>query len=327
MNNRERLERACAGEATDRPPAALWRHFPGDDQRAADLATSIVEFQRTYNWDFTVIMPPKSFCTTDYGLQDEWRGAPNGERTVSKHPIVRSLDWTTLRVLDPMRGGLGRMAECARMVVETLNDETPVLHAIFSPLAQARHLCGDAALRRFLRLDSGRLHTGLNVLTENTLRFIETLKRLSVAGIYYIVEHADYEMLSEEEYATFGFAYDCKIMESLPTRWWFNLLRFDGALPMLKFASRFPAHALSWQDRDGEPDLVQGKTLFAGAVCGGLSPCAHLAEGTPITVREAVSDALQKTAGRRLILSSGSPLHMTTPLSNIRAFRQAVERP
>ncbi len=44
MNKRERLEKTFAGEATDRVPVALWRHWPGDDQRAADLAQSCVSF-------------------------------------------------------------------------------------------------------------------------------------------------------------------------------------------------------------------------------------------------------------------------------------------
>ena len=31
MNHWQRIEAAIGGEATDRPPIALWRHFPEDD--------------------------------------------------------------------------------------------------------------------------------------------------------------------------------------------------------------------------------------------------------------------------------------------------------
>jgi len=72
MNKRERLEKSIAGEATDRIPVALWRHWPGDDQRAADLARSTIEFQTTYDWDFVNIAPAESYAVVDYGLQDEW---------------------------------------------------------------------------------------------------------------------------------------------------------------------------------------------------------------------------------------------------------------
>src|SRR5690606_39982591 len=57
MNRRERLEKTIAGEETDRTPVGLWRHFPGDDQRVADFARSVVEFQRTYDWDFVKVTP------------------------------------------------------------------------------------------------------------------------------------------------------------------------------------------------------------------------------------------------------------------------------
>ena len=40
MNKRERLEATVAGEPVDRVAVALWRHWPGDDQRAEDLARS-----------------------------------------------------------------------------------------------------------------------------------------------------------------------------------------------------------------------------------------------------------------------------------------------
>ena len=45
MNKRERLLAASRRQAVDRIPIALWRHFPGDDQRAADLAQATIAFQ------------------------------------------------------------------------------------------------------------------------------------------------------------------------------------------------------------------------------------------------------------------------------------------
>ncbi len=38
MNYRERMENCLAAEDTDRPPVALWRHFPVDDQTPGGLA-------------------------------------------------------------------------------------------------------------------------------------------------------------------------------------------------------------------------------------------------------------------------------------------------
>ena len=40
MTKRERLSATINGQEVDRIAVALWRHFPGDDQRPADLAQS-----------------------------------------------------------------------------------------------------------------------------------------------------------------------------------------------------------------------------------------------------------------------------------------------
>jgi uroporphyrinogen decarboxylase len=325
MNKRERLEQTIAGGQTDRPPVALWRHWPGDDQRAADLARSTVEFQKAYDWDFVKVTPASSYCLVDYGAQDEWKGSMEGTRTYTRRPIGRSLDWTTLRALDPTRGSLGRQSECLQLVTEALGEEVPVIQTIFSPLAQAKNLAGQDALIRQMRTYPDRVHTGLNILTESTLRFIEYLKRLPIAGIFYAIQHASYAVLPEDEYRTFGLPYDRKILDTLPTKWWLNVVHLHGDLPMFKFASELKVQGINWHDANTEPDLAQGKTLFDGAVVGGLSQWDHLHLGTPSTVREAARAAMQRTNCRRFILATGCVTMVTTPLSNIRAAREAVE--
>ncbi len=51
ISHRKRLEICLAGEKPDRPPVALWRHFPVDDQTPEGLAAAIVRFQREYDFD------------------------------------------------------------------------------------------------------------------------------------------------------------------------------------------------------------------------------------------------------------------------------------
>ncbi|MCX7976483.1 MAG: hypothetical protein N2646_05375, partial [Bellilinea sp.] len=55
--HRERLELCLAGEIADRPPFALWRHFPVDDQSPDSLAAAITNFQNTYDFDFIKVTP------------------------------------------------------------------------------------------------------------------------------------------------------------------------------------------------------------------------------------------------------------------------------
>jgi uroporphyrinogen decarboxylase len=327
MDKRERLTRTIAGEPTDRPPVALWRHWPGDDQRAADLARSTVDFQKAFDWDFVKVTPASSFCITDYGVQDVWEGSLEGTRTYTRRVVYRSLDWTELRPLDPARGALGRQLECLNLIGAALRDDAvPIMQTLFNPLAQAKNIAGKDLLLRHMRTNPDRLHTALNVLTETTLRFIEALKRIpALSGIFYAIQHASYDLLSEDEYRTFGLPYDRRILEALPDKWWFNMIHLHGEAPMFKLCSDLPVQAINWHDQETEPDLVQGKSQFDYAVCGGLARWQHVHNGTPAAVREQARSAIAATNARRFILSTGCVIMVTSPLSNIRAVREAVE--
>lgn len=326
MNKRERMERTLAGEATDRVPVALWRHWPGDDQRAADLARSAVDFQQQYDWDFLRVMPSAHYSVIDYGVYDEWRGAIDGRRLVSKPLVKRSLDWTEIRTLDPERGEQAKQLEALRMIVAAFPDGMlPIIQTVYSPLAQAGQIAGKELLLRHLRTHPDRLHTGLNVLTESTLRFIDALRRRGIDGIFYVMEQACYSELSEAEYLTFGAPYDRKILESLPERWWFNAIQVRGSIPMLTLASEYPAQVLNWADREAEISLSSVRISFPGVLCGGLGYQIHLHDGSPASVREAARDAILQTGGRRFILGAGDPVLLTSPLSNLRAAREIVD--
>jgi uroporphyrinogen decarboxylase len=327
MQKRDRLEKCIAGEALDRNPVALWRHFPGDDQRAADLARAVVQFQRQYDWDFALIMPSPTYSVMNYGVQDTWNGHPWGRRKILTRPIQRSLDWTELRVQDPLRGETGRVLEAVQRAGDAFEqDQTPFLVSIYSPLAQARRLAGRAALMRAVRMHPDRVRTGLTILAESTLRLLETLRRSRIAGICYIVEEANYHRMSEAEYQAIGLPVDQRIIESLPDRWWFNMISLQGSSPMFRLFTPLRVQAIHWDDTLGRPELDKGQSQFRGAVMGGLSAQEHLMSGTPATLRDVIRQAVRRTEGRRFILSAGRPISLTTPLSHLQAVRDAVQQ-
>lgn len=327
MNKQERLERTITGDEVDRPAAMLCRHFPGDDQRAADLARALFAFQQDFDWDAVVALPSEQFLTTGYGLTDEWQGSSTGIRTILKRTVFRSLDWTELRTLDPNQGEPGKQVECIRLLGHAFDaDNTPYLQAVYSPLSQACQLAGRDTVIRHIRTHPDRLRTGLNTLTESTLRFIEALRRTGVSGIYYIVDLADYARLTQEEYLTFGQPYDLKILESVPDRWWLNAVHMRGSAPMLNVAADYPVEVYQWDDQSGHPDLEHGlRDIGHGAVCGGVAVNRHLHLGTPHIVRDAARSAMLAMDRRRLVLSAGGPIMVTTPRSNIQALRDSVE--
>lgn len=324
MNKRERLENTISGEPVDRVAVALWRHFPGDDQRAADFATATVAFQQMYDWDFVKVTPASSFCVSDYGVQDRWIGSLEGTREYTQRAVERSLDWTMLKVLDPERGALGRQLQTLALLKEAFGEDVPYIQTIFSPLSQAKNIAGPELLLRHMRTDPDRVHTGLRILTENTLRFLDAMRKSGISGIFYAVQHASYDLMSEEEYRTFGRPYDLEILEAA-SRWWFNFMHLHGSAPMFDLVADYPVQALNWHDQETEPNLAIGKSKFAGAVSGGLGRWDPVHNGTPIEIRDRARQAIQLTNGRRFILATGCVVMVTTPMSNLRAVRNAVE--
>lgn len=324
MNKRERLEKTILGELTDRIPIALWRHWAGDDQRSADLARSHVKFMLDYDWDFLPIIPSQHYMVTDYGLQDAWQGEAQGYRNIIKTPVQRTLQWTDLRPIDPNRGQFGKQIQCLQLIRDALPQE-PIIQLIHSPLSQALFLGGQDLLLRSMRTQPNRLRTGLNSLTETTLRFIEALKRnTQIDGILYVANLASYTDLSEAEYQDFGLPYDTKILEFLSPDWWFNMVQINGSTPILHLFADLPIQVLNWSTVESRPSLGRIQLDFNGAFCGGFGEDTHLLLGTPSTIRDAAREAMNIMGRRRLILGSGRTIPMTSPRSNLEAARDIV---
>ena len=324
MTKRERLLAAIRGQAVDRPPVALWRHFPGDDQRPEDLAAATVDFQRRYDFDFVKVTPSSSFCLRDWGTQDVWRGNVEGTRDYDDCPIKSPQDWQGLRSLDPEQGSLGAQLRCLRLIAGEMGDEVPFIQTIFSPLSQAKNLVGRERLLVHLRRYPDAVRAGLDTITETTVRFVEAARATGIAGVFYAVQHAQYGLLGQQEYAAFGRPDDLRILEAAQDLW-LNVLHLHGTEVMFDLLADYPVQVVNWHDRDTPPTLAEGQRRWAGAVCGGLQRWDVVVRGTPAQVIEQATDAIAQTAGRRFILGTGCVTPIVAPTSNVRAAREAVE--
>ena len=321
MTKRQRLEAAIAGEAVDRVPVSLWRHWPGDDQRADDLAHATLKFQRDYDFDFIKFMPSSNYCIADYGQTSRWLGNEEGTRTWGQHLIQSPDDWLALKPLDPQQGLMGEMVRAVQIIRREAPD-VPFLLTIFNPLAQAKNLAGENFIPH-LREHPVAVKTGLATLAESTLRFIKAVKPTGIAGIFLAMQHATRTLLSEAEYRTFGTEYDIELLDAAGG--WFNVAHLHGEHVMFDLAATYPVQVINWHDRETPPSLAEGKNRFRGAVCGGIRRWNTMVRGTPDDVRAEIKDAITATGGRRLIIGTGCVTPITAPTANIRAARQAVE--
>ena len=323
MTKEERLRAAIQGGVVDRPPVALWRHFPGDDQRPDDLAAATVAFQHRYDFDFVKVTPASSFCLRDWGVQDRWVGSLEGTREYTAYPVQAPEDWHKLRPLDPMQGALGAQLRCLHLIADALAGQVPFIQTIFSPLAQAKNLVGPDRLPLHLRRYPEAVRAGLEAITDTTVRFVTMARETGMAGVFYAVQHAQYGLLAEDEYVAFGRPDDLRILEAAQGLW-LNVLHLHGTDVMFDLLADYPVQVINWHDRETWPTLAEAQSRFGGVVCGGLQRWDAVVRGTPDQVREQAADAIAQTGGRRFILGTGCVTPIVAPTSNIHAAREAV---
>lgn len=321
---RERLEATIAGEPTDRPPIALWRHWPGDDQDAEALATAHVKWQQDYDWDFVKVSPASSYCLVDWGVEDRWVGQEEGTREYTKRVVARPEDWQALERLDPRKGMLATQIKALSLLREAWGDEVPLLATIFSPLAQAKNLAGVERALAHMRSHPDAFMQGLETITESVLRYLEAAEAAGVSGIFYAIQHARYRLMSPTEYKTFGQPYDEEIL-SAASNLWLNMIHLHGDDDvMFDVVADYDAPLLNWHDRDSNVTLQEGLEQFSGALSGGVSRDT-MHTGEPADVLAEARDAVEQTGGRRLLLGTGCVIMTNTPTRNIRALREFAE--
>lgn len=326
MNARERVHAAIAGEAVDRPPVSVWRHFPEQDQTPEDLAEQTVAWQEQWGWDFVKFMPPGDYATIDWGAATEFAGAPGGNRTTTK-PAIGSVDkWASLKLVDVQAGFNGMVLEALRMSRARLDPDVPFLQTIFSPLTIAQKMT-DGHIVEQLRANPATIHAALEIITEVTCDMVRASYKVGADGIFFASQLASFDVSTEDEYRTFGLPYDLRVVGASRAARKDGIVLFHthGEEPMLELAGEYPVDILNWHDRRIRSPLREGYEIARKAVAGGINE-QTIAGATPVTVAEEARDAVASMNGRHLLVTPGCVIRYDTPMDQIRAVAEAVRQ-
>ena len=331
LTHRERLQACLSNDsALDRPPVALWRHFPVDDQDSETLAAATLDFQNHFDFDLVKVTPASSFSIKDWGAEDIWEGHTEGTRRYTRRVIENPQDWERLPKLSPSSPHLAGQLACLRTIRAGLSPETPLLQTIFSPLAQAKNLAGGELLIIHLRQYPEAVLKGLETIARTTHRFVEACLDIGLDGVFYAVQHAQIGLLSLNEYITFGLPNDLISLRPAQSLWC-NLLHLHGLNIHFDLVAQFNYpdqlfHIVNWHDRETAPSLAEALKAYRGTVCGGISQ-RTIVFGNRSEVCKEAADALAQTSGRRFILGTGCVVPVIAPHGNIMAACQMVETP
>ncbi len=323
MTRIERVRAALAGEAVDRPPVALWKHFPERDQRAADLAAETLAWQRAFAFDLVKFMPPGDYATIDWGAESRYAGSPGGTRETTRFPVASVDDWATLPPLDVRHGFNGEMLEAVRQTRRALDPDVPLLQTIFSPLTIAAKLSNGAATRH-LRERPDLAHAGLRRIAAVTRGMLAASLAAGADGIFFASQLADRALLADADYAEFGIPYDLAVLDALDPAA-ILLLHLHGQQPMLEIAARYPAGFLNWHDCKAGPPLAAGAAQSGRPVAGGIDE-SRIAMQSPDDVAAHVREAIVANP-RGVLVTPGCVVPAATPADRIAAAVRAAREP
>ena len=322
LSHRERLQAVLKGEAPDRVPVAMWRHFPVDDQDPQWLARAALAFQQEYDFDLIKVTPASSFSVRDWGGIDVWEGDAEGVRRYVARAINAPHDWERLADLNVRRGALGAQLDCLKTICRSSGGTTPVLQTIFNPLSQARHLAGGATLLEHLRRWPEAVAAGLETITRVTCEFVGACFEVGMDGIFLASQHASFQVLAGQEYQVYGRPFDLRVL-SAASAGWLNMLHLHGQAVMFAELSDYPVQIVNWHDRECGPALADGARIARKVVCGGWEQWQTMVRGDPARVRDQARDAIQQMSGRNLILGTGCVVPIVAPRANLLAAARA----
>jgi uroporphyrinogen decarboxylase len=324
LTHRERLRACLAGDpALDRPPVALWRHFPVDDQSPDSLSAATVNYQKQFDFDLVKVTPASSYCLRDWGVEDIWEGDAEGTRRYTKRVILKPSDWELLPVLTPDSPHLASQLKCLKLIRADLGPETPLLQTVFNPLSQAKNLAGGETLLIHLRHFPDAVMKGLEVIAKSTSLILSAAMEIGIDGIFYAIQHAQSHLLSSSDFSRFSIPHDLKLLNEA-NELWCNMIHLHGTNILFEDVADLPAATLNWHDRETEWTLSRSQHRFPGVVCGGLKR-ETVVLGTPKDIQNEISDAMDQTNGNRFILGTGCVVPITAPFGNIMTVRKFVE--
>ena len=326
MDHWHRVEAAIAGEAVDRPPIALWRHFPDDDQDPGKLVEHTLAWQQRWDFDLVKFMPSGTYGVEDWGAVSAYQGQANGARAVVKPAVARTQDWLAIRDLDVRKGIYGRQNQALREAARRLEGRVPILQTVFSPLTTARKLATDR-LFADLRRAPETLHRALRVITDVTVRFARDALDAGAHGVFLATQLASHRLLRADEYRQFGKAYDLEVLQALAGKARLSMLHVHGDDIMFDELADYPVEMLNWHDRIAEPTLRTAAARFPRLLVGGLNENGALARGELAAIDAEVRDALAQTGGRRIMIGPGCVVPVAVTDAALEAALRATRAP
>ena len=328
MNRRERIRKTLLGKPTDRAPVSFWRHFYDREGSAEALADVMLEWQRTYEWDFLKVNPRASYHVEDWGVKTRRTGpGPLDKPKVVESPVKRPADWSRIRPLVATSGVLGEMLDAEERIAAQLQGDTDWVMTVFNPISIAADLINnDEEFIRHLREDGEAVHDALRAITETYIGFVRATMERGASGIFFATtDWGNNTRIHQDLMLEFGKPYDLQVLGAAAGAL-LNIVHVCGPGAYVKEHLEYPVSVISWDARvRGNPSITQLRLLTDRTFLTGVDHEGTFVRGPAEAVREEALAAVRESGGSRFILGPGCAVPAAAPVEYFRVTRDTVE--
>lgn len=307
MNKIERVTSALRGTEVDRPPFSFWYHFGLQHMPGRAQADAEVGFYRAYDVDFLKVM-------SDYPYP-----LPEGLEA-----IVTEEDWRRIEPVAADHRCWSEQLSALSMINDEIGKEAMFIETIFSTWTTARRLARTGSLTTARQRHPETLLSAMDAISTTLAGYAKQALMRGAAGIFLSLSAATDEVMSAEEYETWGRPFDLKILEAVREAA-FNVLHIHGK--RIHFASLldYPVSALNWSHFATAPSLGEGKLRSGKTVLGGIDEASASHVSAP-EISEQVHIAIREVGTLGLIVTPGCSVPSDTRERSLREIRVGVER-
>jgi len=306
LNKIERVTNALNGRDVDRPPFSFWYHFglqhmPGREHAAAEIG-----FYRAYDLDFLKVM-------SDYPYP-----LPEGLEAVATEE-----DWRRIEPIAPESKCWSEQLSALSIINDEIGKEAMFIETVFSTWTTARRLSRSGSLTAARKHHSEALLAAMDAISESLAAYAKQALMRGAAGIFLSLGAATDEVMSVEEYETWGRPFDLKILEAVREAP-FNVLHIHGKRIHFDSLLDYPVSALNWSHFATAPSLKDGKMRSGKTVLGGMDEASASHVSGP-EVREQVVKAMREIGARGLIVTPGCSVPSDTRAQSLREIKAAID--
>lgn len=306
MNKIERVTNALRGEEVDRPPFSFWYHFGLQHMPARKHAEAETDFYRAYDLDFLKVMSDYSFPLPE-GLE----------------AIETEADWSRIEHIAPNDRCWSEQLSALSMINDAIGKEAYFIETIFSPWTTARRLARSGSLSTARERYPETLLAAMEAIATSLADYAKEVVKRGAAGIFLSLGAATDDVMTAEEYRSWGRPFDLKILEAVRQAP-FNVLHIHGKRIHFDAVMDYPASALNWSHFATAPSLLDGKTRSGKTLLGGIDEATASHVSAP-EIREQVEKIIGEVGTRGLIVTPGCSVPTDTREASLRAIRAAVE--